>query len=206
MKLFKNVSIIDLVKILKDGILPISKTGNNNWGDGRRADNSTDVVYLHRPAGHENSFTHYGFVLLEVDIDDARESALLANDDNIGRYDEFIADEVAPENITAIYIPKILKERLENLPAFVSEDLADLAGVLDRVTWCEMTAKECVGAVPAPTADNPFETKSIYEAVSDEKMKQFAKTVNLFDEELNYFRGVDANGNAMDLYDIHYEI
>lgn len=202
MKLFKNVSIIDLAKILKDGILPISKTGNNNWGEGRRADNSTEVVYLHRPAGHENSFTHYGFILLEVDIDDARESALLANDDNIGRYDEFVADEVAPENITAIYIPRILKERLETLPAFVSEDLAGL----DRVTWCEMTAKECVGAVPAPTAGNPFEMKLVYEAVSDEKMKQFAKTVNLFDEELNYFRGLDADGNVMDLYGIHYEI
>lgn len=46
MKLYKNVDIIDLNNILKDGILPISKTGNDNWSENKRSNNSKDVVYL----------------------------------------------------------------------------------------------------------------------------------------------------------------
>lgn len=35
MKLFKNVGIEDLESILKNGILPISETGNDNWEEGK---------------------------------------------------------------------------------------------------------------------------------------------------------------------------
>lgn len=46
MKLYKNVDILDLNNILKNGILPISKTGNDNWSENKRSNNSKDVVYL----------------------------------------------------------------------------------------------------------------------------------------------------------------
>lgn len=43
MKLFKNVDILDLENIMRDGILPISKTGNDNWGENKRSNNSKDI-------------------------------------------------------------------------------------------------------------------------------------------------------------------
>lgn len=46
MRLFKNVDIINLEKILNEGILSLEEFGNNNWDDGYRADNARDVVYL----------------------------------------------------------------------------------------------------------------------------------------------------------------
>ena len=46
MKLYKNVDILDLENIMREGILPIDVTGNNNWEESRRSNNATDVVYL----------------------------------------------------------------------------------------------------------------------------------------------------------------
>ena len=48
MKLYKNVDILDLENIMRDGILPISQTNNDNWSDGNRSNNSKDVVYYSR--------------------------------------------------------------------------------------------------------------------------------------------------------------
>ena len=42
---YKNVDIYDLPAILKNGLLSLDEPGNNNWQDGSRADNRTDVVY-----------------------------------------------------------------------------------------------------------------------------------------------------------------
>lgn len=69
MTLYHNCDYRDLPSILKDGILPMSKTGNNRWEDKKRVNNSEDVVYLFKPVGKQNSFTQYGICLIEVETD-----------------------------------------------------------------------------------------------------------------------------------------
>lgn len=101
MKLYKNVSSEDLEKILKEGILPISKTGNDNWEGNRRANNSTEVVYLFNPTSDVTSFTQYGDVVLEVEVE-AYRNEIAPNDSNRGQYEEYIVAEVKPEQIIGV--------------------------------------------------------------------------------------------------------
>lgn len=101
MKLYKNVSSEDLEKILKEGILPISKTGNDNWDGNRRANNSTEVVYLFNPTSDVTSFTQYGDVVLEVEVE-AYRNEIAPNDSNRGQYEEYIVSEVKPEQIIGV--------------------------------------------------------------------------------------------------------
>lgn len=101
MKLYKNVSSEDLEKILKEGILPISKTGNDNWEGNRRANNSTEVVYLFNPTSEVKSFTQYGDVVLEVEVE-AYRNEIAPNDSNRGMYEEYIVAEVKPEQIVGV--------------------------------------------------------------------------------------------------------
>ena len=101
MKLYKNVSSEDLEKILKEGILPISKTGNDNWEGNRRANNSTEVVYLFNPTAEVKSFTQYGDVVLEVEVE-AYRNEIAPNDSNRGQYEEYIIAEVKPEQIVGV--------------------------------------------------------------------------------------------------------
>ncbi|MEZ7765386.1 hypothetical protein O3802_05240 [Gemella sp. 27098_8_92] len=101
MKLYKNVSSEDLDKILKEGILPISKTGNDNWEGNRRANNSTEVVYLFNPISDVTSFTQYGDVVLEVEVE-AYRNEIAPNDSNRGQYEEYIVAEVKPEEIVGV--------------------------------------------------------------------------------------------------------
>ena len=101
MKLYKNVSSEDLEKILKEGILPISKTGNDNWEGNRRANNSTEVVYLFNPTSDVTSFTQYGDVVLEVEVE-AYRNEIAPNDSNRGQYEEYIVAEVKPEEIVGV--------------------------------------------------------------------------------------------------------
>ena len=101
LRLYKVVDKEDLEKILKEGILPISKTGNDNWEGNRRADNSTEVVYLFNPLTDQLNFTQYGDVLLEVETT-AYRNEILPGDRNRGKYEEFIAYEVKPEEIKGV--------------------------------------------------------------------------------------------------------
>lgn len=101
MKLYKNVSSEDLEKILKEGILPISKTGNDNWEGNRRANNSTEVVYLFNPTSEVKSFTQYGDVVLEVEVE-AYRNEIAPNDSNRDMYEEYIVAEVKPEEIVGV--------------------------------------------------------------------------------------------------------
>ena len=101
MKLYKNVSSEDLDKILKEGILPISKTGNDNWEGNRRANNSTEVVYLFNPTTDVKSFSQYGDVVLEVEVE-AYRNEIAPNDSNRGQYEEYIVTEVKPEEIIGV--------------------------------------------------------------------------------------------------------
>lgn len=101
LKLYKVVAKEDLEKILKEGILPISKTGNNNWEGNRRADNSTEVVYLFNPLTEQLNFSQYGDVILEVETT-AYKNEIAPNDVNVDKYEEFITYEVKPEEIKGV--------------------------------------------------------------------------------------------------------
>lgn len=101
LKLYKIVAKEDLEKILKEGILPISKTGNNNWEGNRRADNSTEVVYLFNPLTEQLNFTQYGDIILEVETT-AYRNEIAPKDVNVGKYEEFITYEVKPEEIKGV--------------------------------------------------------------------------------------------------------
>ena len=126
MILYKNVDIKDLESILSKGILSLNKSGNSNWDTGKRAENSCDVVYMFKPLTVENSFCEYGAALLEIDIPDEEviENQMSKSDAHIGKYIEYITNEVSPNHIMRAYIPEIFKERAE-LPA----------GVTSKVTW-----------------------------------------------------------------------
>ena len=179
---YKNVDIKDLESILTKGILSLNVSGNNNWDDGKRADNSCDVVYLFRPLTEENSFCNYGVALLEIDIPDdkIKENQLLENDRYNGKYIEYITDEVSVQYIKTIYIPKIFKERID-LPE----------NILSKITWCGMKAN--------------YYGDSIRENCPDEVLKQFAKTAEIMDaSEFNFFRGITDRRTMIDLYDIQY--
>ena len=182
MILYKNVDIKDLESILTKGILSLNVSGNNNWDDGKRADNSCDVVYLFRPLTEENSFCNYGVALLEIDIPDneVKENQLLENDRYNGKYIEYITDEVSVQYIKTIYIPKIFKERID-LPE----------NILSKITWCGMKAN--------------YYGDENKENCPDEVLKQFAKTAEIMDaSEFNFFRGVTEKRTMIDLYDIQY--
>ena len=60
MILYKNVDICDLPAIIENGILSLEESGNNNWENGKRADNDTSIVYLFNPTDIQNSFPDYG--------------------------------------------------------------------------------------------------------------------------------------------------
>ena len=85
MILYKNVDICDLEPIAKNGILSRDECGNDNWDEGKRAENDTSVVYLFNPIGQRNSFPNYGTVLLEVDCD-AKEHPMQKNDSHKNDY------------------------------------------------------------------------------------------------------------------------
>lgn len=182
MKLYKNVDLCDLDKILEEGILPISVTGNDNWDSGKRASNANDVVYLSSPKTTTNSFTEYGIVLLEVEVE-ARKVEVPQGDNHEDLYDEYIIDSVSPSQIVNIYIPEIFKGKVEaaNINAF------------DKITFVKMSAK-CFKNMEKTDAD-------------DEDLKQFSETVERIyrASDWMYFRGTKASGEVFDLYDITYE-
>ena len=191
MILYHNADYKDLPSILKDGILPMSETGNNRWNNKKRADNSQNVVYLFNPIGKQNSFFQYGICLIEVDTD-ATEKTLDENDYNHGKYTEYVAESVPINQIKAVYIPNIFMER-------ISSELD--SEILAKVTWCDLYAEE---------VDEYIETGFCkgyltYKKVSDERLSIFAKTAELKVDGFNYFRGVDETNHMIDLYNIIYK-
>ena len=182
MILYKNVDIKDLESILSKGILSLNKSGNNNWDENKRANNSCDVVYLFKALTDENSFCNYGTALLEINIpdNDVKENQLLNNDRYNGKYIEYIADEVPAQCIKAIYIPKIFKGRID-----LSED------IITKITWCGMKAN--------------YYGDGNKENCPDDILEQFAKTAEIMDaSSFNFFRGVSEKREMIDLYDIQY--
>lgn len=182
MVLYKNVDVIDLESILSKGILSLNKSGNNNWGEHKRANNSCDVVYLFKPLTDKNSFCNYGTALLEINIpdNDVKENQLLITDVNKGKYIEYITDEVPAKYIKAIYIPKIFKGRME-----LSED------IIAKITWCGIKAN--------------YWGDEGKDNCPDDILEQFAKTAKIMAaSDFNFFRGITDRNTMIDLYDIQY--
>lgn len=179
---YKNVDICDLVSIHKNGILSMDKCGNNNWGDRKRQQNDTSVVYLFKPLSEINTFPNYGIALLEIDCD-ATENKMAENDVHKDDYVEYITKEVNPNQIQRVIVPEIFKSRIKS-----PENI--------KVTWCEMCAEECVG----------YDKENdclIYKEMSEERMKLFAQTTEL-NTGFNFFRGIDVNGKIIDVYNVKY--
>lgn len=182
MRLYKNVDIKDLESILEKGILSFNESGNNNWENGHRANNSCDVVYLFRPLTEENSFCKYGVALLEIELneDSVKENEIIESDKNKGKYIEYISDKIESKYIKNIYIPEIFKKRLE-----LSEN------ILSKITWCEFKA-------------NHYGEEG-KENCSAKVLEQFSKTADIIDaSEFNFFRGRTERREMIDLYDIQY--
>ena len=184
MILYKNVDICDLEPILQLGVLSLDASGNNNWENNRRAKNATNVVYLFRPLGVQNSFINYGAALLEVDVE-ARRIEMVSNDVNIGKYEEFIVDKIEPYQIRKILIPKMFKGKIN-----ISQN------VIDRITWCDIVAEEY---------DRYENGISYFKKITPERMNLFANTAKIdCSDDFNYFRGVNNDNTMIDLYNVVY--
>lgn len=174
--------MVDLESILSKGILSLNESGNNNWDDGKRANNSSNVVYLFKPLKKQNSFCQYGAALVEVCVPDenVKENALSDNDVNKGKYVEYVMEKVNAELISAIYIPVIFKSALD-----LSKETES------RITWCGMKAN--------------YYGNGGREECPVEVLEQFAKTAEIMDSgEFNFFRGKNEKREMIDLYDVRY--
>lgn len=182
MKLYKNVDIKDLKSIMENGVLSLDECGNDNWEEGKRANNPTDVVYLFVPSdGQQNSFTQYGAALLEIETD-AIEFEMRENDGNRGKYTEYVCNKVDPDEIKRIYIPGILKDAAEE---YVDNNMP--------VVWCDMMA-------------NTYNEFGKIECDAD-TLKRWAETAHVVTtRSFNFFRGVTEKNEMIDLYDIRYVI
>lgn len=206
MKLYKNVDICDLESILEKGILSLDESGNDNWFNEKRAKNPTDRVYLFQPIeGKSNSYPKsYGVALLEVEVDDrdCQISDMKENDVHKNDYVEYTTGKVAPEQIKAIYIPELFKNRLQGINDY-PEDLADKyvppysikldESIMQRITWCGMRADlyEEEGYVPADEKD----------------LSRFAKTAEIIGGEgvYSFFIGKGEKGVSLWIYNVCYE-
>lgn len=173
MKLFKNVDILDLENILQEGILPINQTNNDNWSDGNRSNNSKDVVYLFEALNQGDSFTHYGLVLIEVDVDDVILNEIDDFDINKGEYVEYITSKVPVNNIKGIYIPKIFEEPLR------AKYEVDFSKIDIKFVDVEFL-------VYSPELGE-------YILANDEEKSIFIDTANLSTSDFNYLRGIKNN-------------
>lgn len=153
--------------------MPISQTNNDNWSDGNRSNNSKDMVYLFDALNQGDSFTHYGLVLIEADIDDAILNEIDDFDINNGEYIEYIASEVPVNNIKGIYIPKIFEEPLR---AKYEVDFSEIDVKFVDVEFL----------IYSPELGE-------YILADDEDKSIFADTANLSTSDFNYLRGIKNN-------------
>ena len=190
MRLFKNVDINDLENILVKGILSLDASGNDNWQDGKRANNATDKVYLFCPKNRGDVFPQYGAALIECETR-ANQNEMSEYDSNKEKYEEYVNDYVSPDEIVAIYVP-------EGFMRFVSDS------VKDKVTPVKMTAKmyvrkatQYIGKYEYTFGDAPDEMIEIFYNSAP------AKSTDAY----GYFRGVYPNNREVfDLYEVKYEI
>ena len=172
MKLYKNVDIEDVLKILEEGILPIDVTGNNNWEEFNRSDNATDIVYLFKANDIGDSFVNYGLVLLELEVN-AKHNIIDEFDIHKGEYEEYIVSEVPVNAIKAIYIPKIFKDKI------INEYNVDLSKHDVRYVDVEFKVYS--------SEENRY-------VVADKQLQDiYVKTANLSTFDFNYLRGIMNN-------------
>ena len=172
MKLYKNVDIEDLEKILAEGILPISVTGNDNWSEGKRADNSKGKVFLFEAKRYGDSFVGYGLALIEVEVQEAELSEFTTYDVWKDFYTEYMVDRVKPEEIKAIYLPNIFD---------YGNSIEDKKIQLVDVEF------------------NYYNYKSgEYESASRDIKDMFSETARLSTYEFNYLRGKSSDGRIVD--------
>ena len=181
---YKNVDIYDLPSILENGLLSMDESGNNNWQDNNRADNRTDVVYLFRPVNEGTlleipSFPEYGAALVECTAD-AEPSKMSLQDCHFGKYREYIAKRIAPENILRVFIPKLFEKNI------------DITS--DKICLCRMKA-------------SVYGKDGLVEASAD-TVKLFAETAPVRWTQIDgYFRGIYNDGSGVfDLYNVRYQI
>lgn len=206
MKLYKNVDICDLASILEKGILSLDESGNDNWENEKRAKNPTDRVYLFQPLeGKSNSYPKsYGVALLEVEVDDrdCQISEIRENDVHRNDYVEYTTSKVSTEQIMAIYIPELFKNRLQGINDF-PEDLVNKylppcnikldESIMQRVTWCGMSA-------------DLYDREKEYIPADEKALDRFAKTAEIIGGEgvYNFFVGTAEKGECFWLYNVMY--
>lgn len=197
MKLFKNVPLEDLESVLRLGILPISEIGNDNWAEGKRANNSTDVVYLFSPINELNSFIQYGSVLLEIELETATKNEIWENDVNKDRYEEYITSEVKAEEIRNIYIPIFLKR-------FVDKE------IIDKVTFVDVTSNCYAFNSETAEMEKRAFSKKDYEKFENLEPYFIDKNYLELTEEVEYihplFNTKRKNLYRFNLIDVRYEI
>ncbi len=169
MKLYKNVDIKDLENILENGILPISVTGNDNWEEGYRSNNSKDVVYLFNALNHGDTFVNYGLALIEVEVE-ATENWNEQADANKGSYVEYICNKVLPEQITNVFVPSFI-------------DCND-----SRVTKVEYTCDAYI------VVKNEYKLVNLEGALKE----RFEATAKTSTSDFNYLRGVNKDRTMID--------
>lgn len=180
---YKNVDIKDLESILEHGLLSMDESGNNNWDDGRRANNPTNVVYLFKPK-NRNCLVMYGLILLEIREEiSARRVDFCQNDYNVENYDEFVVDRVVPQEIKAIYAPLFLKERIS---AMLPKD------VTSHITWVEFKAYVYTPDAAQAVKFDRFGS-GYRECIAYEYSLMQKDSCNLSTNDFNYFRGFDKN-------------
>lgn len=197
MLLYKNVDIVDLNSIIKRGILSLDDCGNDNWENGTRSKNATDVVYLFKPLeNQQNSFVNYGVALVEVDIseNDVVKCEIGERDVNKGLYEEYVVKEVPVSNIKTIYIPEIFKNPIKDELKRRCESCLNNE-VLEKIEYCGATATHYTDSSGCSRV-----------SCSSKDLEQFAKTArSLIDSSnFNYFRGENEDGTVEDIYDIQY--
>ena len=203
---YKNVDICDLKSILSKGILSLNRSGNDNWDSGRRVNNSRDVVYLFVPTGYENSFVQYGLALLEVEVDGV-ENELLDGDVNKGKYIEYVCDCVPPENIRAVYIPKIFRDQVH-----ISNSKIKFVDMEAKIFSSELYDRnlDCYGVrgfLGCRELPRDFDDSSNYIDCNSQLLKIFSETANVIDSSMsNYFVGQMPDRTAIHLKYIHYDI
>lgn len=206
MKLYHNCDIIDLEKILEEGLLPLSKTNNDKWENKKRGDNSRECVYLFKPIGKVNSFPNsYGIVLLEVETE-ANEVEMARNDVHFNDYKEYTTSEVTPSEIKKIYAPKIFRKKIEKI---ISEE------VLKKIKFVEIEATyydEEIGKEIQKINNTLIEKYGYFKVeilenprvpAPKEVIERFGETAEIT-MDFNFFRGVDENNRTIDIYDIEY--
>lgn len=189
MKLFKNVDVCDLASIFEKGILSLDASGNDNWINGRRAENATNMVYLFKPIeGKANAFPGYGCALLEVNADYAIETVFEVSDVHKNDYTEYMIDYIAPEQILKCYVPEIFKERLLN-----DADIPDT--VKERIKFVEISGLYL------------DRNDLTYKQLDENILATIGATANFTDsKEEQFMRGIAADGSVIDMDNITYMI